>query len=313
MFVRGLLVTVSSLFLALTATASWAAESVSLTRAHQVGDRYELSLRLEHRKHASSPGRDARPHAEAARYIYTASVTVLDVDRAGMVVHERHDDAALQVALLRGHGNLIEDVSVLEVKRDPRGPIQVYLDGYRAKPQLERIFSEVFASQFEYSEQLQALDPGRPVEFGERWEIGREEAQEILEAWGIRGERFDEAPVAWIAVGPYGHHVLHFDIPVGRVRPLDGLPKNMNASKAPGRLQGEIDLAEGGGAIAARASLSFEMQGRHSAREAMARGKAWELTSNASFDQSRHVTHLAGIPTQVAQKREAPVPARRYR
>jgi hypothetical protein len=277
----------------LPALLSASAEEISLRPRYHAGDAYILSLSALKNSELVARSEKGKPFREDVHLRYEANVLVLETDAEGYPVRERHEDVVLSYVRPDSSGSLFEQAS-FEVRRQPEGGVQVYVKGERADRKVERVVSELLEGQFEYGIGA-LLDPGRPVEVGETWELDPARTARFLEERGVEGVKLDGTASATLEPHEGGPFVVRYNIPIASFAP-SGLPSNRHTAHSAGQLEGEVQLEP----TAVRSPL------RHSSRLALrmngsvhgdkvARSIPWRFRSSEELDQ-----HTVTVRREVA-------------
>ena len=285
--------TFPSFFAALIALAplSWASgEEIVLRPAYQPGDSYRLSLEVTTKTEASSAGVEGKATAEHVRLAYDASVVVLEVDRQGRPVRERHEGVRLTFQRPDGSGSLFGPDTSYEVRREDGGRVRLSVQGRRADRRSEAIVAEILASQFEHTLESVLVDPGRPVAVGESWELDPKLVRRFLRERGVRVVRFGGAARASLErqwrEDDQVDLVVHYHVPIAWFE-LDRAPRRTQPSESEALLEGEILLASGARrtTISRSSHLDLNMRGITNSAPGVAESVAWSLQRSMLADE----------------------------
>lgn len=284
----------SLLLAAAVAATAAGAEEIQLRARHQVGDTYALSLRTTTQTELRSKAR--KPKAEDVQLAYTATVEVLETDAAGLPLRERHRDAQLRFERPDGSGSLFRDGALFEVRRDADGEIQLFAGGVRFERKVEKLVADVLAAQFEYSVAPALLQPDRPVELGEAWQLDPKIARQLLRAHDVRVVDFAGPATATIARADGDDpeaRVIRYRIPVSRWEP-DALPENARTSASDAQVEGEIRFSTdpAGAPLEHRARLTSSLRGVVTA-SGVAAPVPWRLENASASEQSTRILRRA--------------------
>ena len=270
------------------------ADEVQLQRRHQAGDSYELSLRTTTQTALRSKAR--KPKAEDVQLSYTATVDVLETDAAGLPLRERHRDAQLRFERPDGSGALFREGAVFEVRRGGDGEIRLFANDARIERKVEKLVVGVLAAQFEYSVAPALLEPDRPVEIGESWQLDPTLARRLLRSHGVRVVDFTGPATATLARADGDDpstRVIRYRIPISRWEP-EALPENARTSASDAEVEGEIRLSTDphGAPLEHRARLTSHLRGIVTA-SGIAAPVPWSLESASASEQSTRIVRRA--------------------
>jgi hypothetical protein len=226
--------------LALCTAPRAAAEEISLRPRYEPGDSYLLSLAVT--TNTQAEGVADASFQEDVHLDYSARVVVLAVDREGRPVRERHEDVRLTFQRPGESGSLFQDGAGYEVRREDA--LKIFVGDARAEPRIEKIVADVLEKQFEFTLEPALLDPGRPVEVGDTWELDPSVARRFLSTRGMRVAAFGTAEATLAQSGREGDDggwVINYSIPIERFE-LMGMPEHARAKESEARLEGQIRL-----------------------------------------------------------------------
>jgi hypothetical protein len=277
-----------SLLFALSVPAQ--AEEVRLQRRHHVGDSYALSLRTTTQSALRAQSRKLQ--AEDVQLTYTATVEVLETDAAGRPVRERHGAAQLRFERPGESGALLRDGAVFDVRRTEAGDVQIFAKDGRVERKIEKLVGDVLATQFEYTLAPALLEPGRPVEIGETWELDRKVARRLLRAHDVRIVDFAGPATATLAHADdddANARVIRYRIPIARWEP-GTLPDNARTAESDAQVEGEIRLSADPDAapLKHRSKLVSSLHGVLTA-SGVAAPVPWSLESASASEQSTRI------------------------
>jgi hypothetical protein len=279
--------------LALAALPAASAEEVSLRPRYHAGDAYVLSLSALKNSELVARSEKGKPFREDVHLRYEANVVVLETDAAGYPVRERHEDVVLSYVRPDSSGSLF-DQAVFEVRRQPEGGVQLFVKGERADRKVERVVSELLEGQFEYGIGA-LLDPGRPVEVGETWQLDSARTARFLEARGVEGVKLDGAASATLEPHENGPFVVRYHIPIASFEPA-GMPSNRRTAHSAGQLEGEVQVDPTAlyAPLSHSSRLALRMNGSVFG-DKVARSIPWRFRSSESLDQ-----HTVTVRREVA-------------
>jgi len=269
------------------------AEEVVLVSRYQPGDTYALSLRTSTQTTVAAKSRRRGPFSEDVQLAYTARVVVLETDRDGRPVRERHEEVSFGQQRPGESGSLFREHASFEVRRAPGGEIQLFAADARLDRTVEKLVAGVLASQFEFSLAPALFAPGRAVAVGETWELDPVLARRFLRERGARVVDFAAAPTATLiersGAGGEPERVIRYAIPVDRWEPSKA-PANLSTAASDARIEGEIVLAAdpGAGPVAYTSKLVMRVNGVVTA-PGVAAPVPWKLETARSSDQSTRV------------------------
>jgi hypothetical protein len=272
-------------------------EGFVLRPRYQAGDRYALSLSVDTGTRVDARGGTRDAFRENVELHYTAQVEVLETDAAGLPVRERHEGVELASVRPEGKRSLFEKGAAFELTRHRDGGVEIQFHDERADPAIEKIVGELLVHQSEYA--LAALlDPGRPVNVGERWELDPARVDEFLKARGIRAVALEKPADAVLSGGGRDPVVVRYRIPI-RDFALPELPEGSSASDSEGTLAGEVKLdASGLHRVRAHTSkLELDIDGTLTTSGRVGAGR-WHLRRSQSVAQ-----HTETLKDQLASER----------
>ncbi len=271
-------------------TAAASAEDLELRPRHEVGDYYLLSLSSSEATRAAARSVDGDRISEELRLGYEAAVVVLAVDAAGRPTRELHEEVKLTVARPDASGSLFRPDASYEVHYRRDG-VRLFVDGDRLDSRAEEIVGRILAERFENTLEAELLDPGRPVEVGETWELDEAVVRRFLAARGV-----DVIELGGPAIATLRRHpddpgatelVIDYRIPVDWFD-LDGVPAGARVARTEALLQGEIRLAPHGPRIptARSAGLELVVDGSRPGLPRGAPAMAWSLRRTERTQES---------------------------
>lgn len=298
-----LLVLVGLASLVIPATAL--AETLSLTPRFEVGDAYALTLDSVEETEAHGRGPGDRKVSEHVKLRYTAKVTVLETDASGLPVRERHDGVQMTFERPTQSGSLFQDGVSFDVVRTPEGEIQIHVGDRRATRRSERVLTQMLERQFEHSREATLIDPGRPVDVGETWELDPRQARLFLREHGIDAIELGEPPTATLTRSDPDELVVEYAIPIARLE-LEKMPDQARTSRSDGLFRGEIRLTDAAGSpgLEHASELEFNLSGMTPSRRP-SESHPWHLARSASHHQ-----RTLPITSDTAAAGPAPLPAR---
>ncbi|MCU0670065.1 MAG: hypothetical protein MUF70_12055 [Myxococcota bacterium] len=280
---------VASLSLLFTLSIPAQAEEVRLQRRHHVGDSYALSLRTTTQSALRARSRSLQ--AEDVQLTYTATVEVLETDAAGRPLRERHAGAQLRYERPDGAGALFREGASFEVRRDADGGLALFANDGRVERKIEKLVGAVLATQFEYTLAPALLEPGRPVEIGETWELDPKIARRLLRAHDVRIVDFAGPVTATLARGDddANARVIRYRIPIARWEP-GALPDNARTAESDAQVEGEIRLSADPDAapLEHRSKLVSSLHGVLTA-SGVAAPVPWSLENASASEQSTRI------------------------
>lgn len=281
----------SLLLAASIATAATGAEEIQLRSRHRVGDSYALSLRTSTQSALRAQSRKLQ--AEDVQLTYTATVEVLETDAAGRPVRERHAGAQLRYERPDGAGALFHQDAVFDVRRSADGDVQLFAKDGRVDRKIEKLVGDVLATQFEYTLAPALLEPGRPVEIGETWELDPKIARRLLRAHDVRIVDFAGPATATLARGDgdddANARVIRYRIAIARWEP-GALPDNARTAESDAQVEGEIRLSADPDAapLEHRSKLVSSLHGVVTA-SGVAAPVPWSLENASASEQSTRI------------------------
>jgi len=287
--------------LALAIAAPARAEQVVLAPRYQPGDAYLLSLDVETDTKPLSRRAGQRATGEDVQLRYRATVVVLEVDGEGRARRERHEQIQLRYERAEGSGTLFRDGAGYEVHRSADGDIRLFA-GERAEQrvdrEVEKIVADLLESQFEYTRLPALLDPGRPVEVGESWELDPKLARRLLGHRGLRVIEFGEPATARLErdSGADGVLVVRYGIPVSWIE-LERMPPDTRVADSEARLEGELRLSGDPRGRSHSQTLALRMNGV-AVKSGVAPASAWGVETSRVIAQRTQVlgrTHVSGL------------------
>jgi hypothetical protein len=266
------------------------AEEIVLKPRYQPGDSYALSLRTTNQTTVASKNRKRGPFAEDVQLEYRARVVILETDREGQPVRERHEEVSFGFQRPGESGSLFNEHANFEVRRTADGELQLFANDARLDRSIEKLVGDVLANQFEHSLAPALFAPGREVAVGETWELDSALTRRFLRERGARVIRFESPPTATLVersgAGGERERVIQYVIPVDRWEPSKA-PANLATAASHAHIEGEIRLAADSGAsvLAHTSNLVMRVNGVVTA-PGVAAPVPWKLETARSSEQS---------------------------
>jgi hypothetical protein len=266
------------------------AEELALRPRHRPGDTYEMSLSVTTHTEAMSKGAEGKSAEENVQLDYQAFVVVLEVDREGRAVRERHEDVRFTFERPGESGSLFREPIAYEVRR--RDQLAIFADGRRIDPGIEKVVAEILEAQFEHTLEPVLLDPRRAVEVGESWDLDPSLTLRFLRQRGVRVVELDGIGTATLERQPGESDPeelqVAYRIPIRRFE-LERMPANARTSESDARFEGWIRLGpdEPRAPVSCGSSMTLRMHGVSTA-PGVAESVAWSVRSSVVVRRSAH-------------------------
>jgi hypothetical protein len=272
------------------------AEGINLRPRYTVGDKYVLALATTSRTNILARGDVARTIDEEVELRYSARVEVVETAADGSPLRERHETVELTIVQGENSRSLFKKGADFDVLRTGDGAVQVFHDGQRVDPKLEKIVSHLLARQLEHG--VGALvDPGREVEVGETWAIDNDRVQDFLRVRGLQDAELDGPATATLEERPGDRLVVRYSIPIAGFA-MGELPSNARNARSRANLDGEVQLGAAGihRPIGHSSSLAVRIKASTS-EPGKTRAAVWSVRRSESL-----VQHSQTVTDQLASR-----------